>query len=150
MSEKVTVTDIKMPFWSMVIFMVKWAIASIPALILLFFLGSFLVAILARIPEPPAFKKPKAAPTEAKPVPVPIPRSPAHISPQIQFPREMIVLKQDADCLVEPAFEQVRYTYFDKGATVNVISQDGEWYEVQKWNYTCWVHQKDLQPLPGD
>ena len=28
-------TDIHMPFWSMVIFMVKWALASIPAIIIL-------------------------------------------------------------------------------------------------------------------
>jgi len=35
----VVVTDIKMPFWSMVIFMVKWAIAAIPALLLLAAVG---------------------------------------------------------------------------------------------------------------
>lgn len=33
---EVIVTDIKMPFWSMVVFMVKWTIASIPALLILF------------------------------------------------------------------------------------------------------------------
>lgn len=33
--QKVIVTDIQMPFWSMVIFMIKWSIASIPALIIL-------------------------------------------------------------------------------------------------------------------
>ena len=32
---KVIVTDIQMPFGSMVVFMVKWVIASIPALIIL-------------------------------------------------------------------------------------------------------------------
>ncbi len=36
----VVVIDIKMSFWSMVVFMVKWAIASIPAMIILFVLGS--------------------------------------------------------------------------------------------------------------
>ena len=34
-SRSVIVTDIRMPFWSMVVFMVKWAIAAIPAIILL-------------------------------------------------------------------------------------------------------------------
>lgn len=34
-SNEVVVTDIKMPFWSMVWFMVKWSIASIPAFIIL-------------------------------------------------------------------------------------------------------------------
>jgi hypothetical protein len=33
--KEVVVTDIEMPFASMVVFMVKWAIASIPAMILL-------------------------------------------------------------------------------------------------------------------
>jgi hypothetical protein len=37
---EVVVTDIKMPFGSMVVFMVKWAIATIPALILLSIIGS--------------------------------------------------------------------------------------------------------------
>lgn len=32
--EEVTVTDIRMPFGSMVLCMVKWAVASIPALII--------------------------------------------------------------------------------------------------------------------
>lgn len=32
---EIVVTDIKMPFLSMVVFMIKWAIASIPALIIL-------------------------------------------------------------------------------------------------------------------
>jgi hypothetical protein len=32
---EVVVTDVRIPFWSMVVLMVKWALASIPALILL-------------------------------------------------------------------------------------------------------------------
>jgi len=32
---RVTVSDVDMPFWSMVRFMVKWAFASIPALLLI-------------------------------------------------------------------------------------------------------------------
>jgi len=34
-SKEVVVTDIRMPFWSTVWFMVKWVIASIPAFIIL-------------------------------------------------------------------------------------------------------------------
>lgn len=34
----VVVVDIKMSFWSMVVFMVKWVIAAIPAAIILFFI----------------------------------------------------------------------------------------------------------------
>lgn len=33
--QRVVVTDIHMPFWSMITFMVKWALASIPAIIIL-------------------------------------------------------------------------------------------------------------------
>ena len=38
--QEVTVTDIRMPFGSMVWFMVKWAVASIPALIIIALLGT--------------------------------------------------------------------------------------------------------------
>jgi|GWRWMinimDraft_11_1066019.scaffolds.fasta_scaffold91976_1 hypothetical protein len=37
--QTVVVTDIRMPFFSMVIFMVKWAIAAIPALCILIVFG---------------------------------------------------------------------------------------------------------------
>ena len=44
--QPVTIEDIKMPFGSMVEFMVKWAIASIPAFIILFIIGFFVAGIL--------------------------------------------------------------------------------------------------------
>jgi len=56
---KVVVTDIRMSFWSMVLFMVKWSIASIPALIILVIimaLSAFaLFGVLANlgVPFPP-------------------------------------------------------------------------------------------------
>lgn len=36
---KVVVTDIKIPFKSMVVLMVKWAVATIPAMIILILIG---------------------------------------------------------------------------------------------------------------
>ena len=39
--QRVVVTDIHMPFFSMVVFMVKWAIAAIPAFLILMVLGVF-------------------------------------------------------------------------------------------------------------
>jgi hypothetical protein len=49
---KATITDIKMPFMSMVVFMIKWTIASIPAMIILFVLfmifGGVMSGIFAR------------------------------------------------------------------------------------------------------
>jgi hypothetical protein len=43
---QVTITDIRMPFWSMVTFMVKASIASIPAFIILSIIGSVVFALL--------------------------------------------------------------------------------------------------------
>lgn len=43
---KVTVVDIKMPMSSMLLFMVKWAVASIPALSILLVLGIFLLGLV--------------------------------------------------------------------------------------------------------
>ena len=43
---QIVVTDIRMPFWSMVVFMIKWAIAAIPALIILAIIGGIATAIL--------------------------------------------------------------------------------------------------------
>ena len=44
-NNRVTVVDIQMPFWSMVVFMVKAAIASIPAIIILSILLAIVMAI---------------------------------------------------------------------------------------------------------
>ena len=46
---KVVVTDIQMPFFSMVVFMVKWALAAIPAFLILgcIFAGLFLLVGMA-------------------------------------------------------------------------------------------------------
>lgn len=42
----VRVVDIKMPFWSMVVFMVKWAAASIPALLILAAVGAMAMGFI--------------------------------------------------------------------------------------------------------
>jgi hypothetical protein len=46
---RVTVVDITMPFSSMVFFMVKWAVASIPALTILLILGVFLLSLAGSV-----------------------------------------------------------------------------------------------------
>ncbi|ADH86340.1 conserved hypothetical protein [Desulfurivibrio alkaliphilus AHT 2] len=45
-SNQVVVVDISMPFWSMVVFMVKWSVAAIPAMIIIFLLASLFFAVL--------------------------------------------------------------------------------------------------------
>jgi len=45
-TSSVVIHDIRMDFISMVVFMVKWALASIPALIILFFIGFGLLGVL--------------------------------------------------------------------------------------------------------
>lgn len=46
---EVIVVDIKMRFWSMVMFMVKWAVASIPAILILAVIWVAVVAALQGI-----------------------------------------------------------------------------------------------------
>jgi hypothetical protein len=46
---KITVVDIQMPFWSMVVFLVKVAIAAIPAVIILSILGTIFFAIMTAL-----------------------------------------------------------------------------------------------------
>ncbi|GAB4262095.1 MAG: hypothetical protein Kow0065_12730 [Methylomicrobium sp.] len=46
---EIIVTDIQMPFLSMVVFMVKWAIASIPAIIILVLIGSFVSVLFTAL-----------------------------------------------------------------------------------------------------
>lgn len=50
-SRHVVVTDVQMKFTSMVAFMVKWVLASIPALLILFLVGYFLMAAAVAIGE---------------------------------------------------------------------------------------------------
>lgn len=45
---RVEVVDVRMGFWSMVVFMVKWAIAAIPAAIILSLLGLCMMWLLAK------------------------------------------------------------------------------------------------------
>jgi hypothetical protein len=44
--QTVVVTDVRMPFWSMVVFLIKLAFASIPALLILWFIFALLMTIL--------------------------------------------------------------------------------------------------------
>lgn len=46
---EVIVTDVKIPFWSLVILMVKLAIAAIPAFIILLIIGSVVSVVMAVI-----------------------------------------------------------------------------------------------------
>ena len=45
-AQEVVVTDIKIPFFSMVVLLVKWALAAIPAMIILIIIGMVLSMVL--------------------------------------------------------------------------------------------------------
>ncbi len=45
-SQKVSVIDVNMPFGSMVVFIFKWTIASIPSMIIVFCVGAAVYALL--------------------------------------------------------------------------------------------------------
>ncbi len=47
----VTIVDIKMPFWSMVVFMVKATLAAIPAMLILAFLYAVPLGFILAISE---------------------------------------------------------------------------------------------------
>jgi hypothetical protein len=42
---EVVVVDVRIPFWSMVVLLVKWAIAAVPAILILFAIGAVVSAI---------------------------------------------------------------------------------------------------------
>ena len=44
--QEIVVTDIKIPFLSMVVLLVKWALAAIPAMIILIIIGMVLSMVL--------------------------------------------------------------------------------------------------------
>ncbi len=46
-AQKVSVTDVDMPFGSMVLFMIKWTIAAIPAAIVIIIIGTVLMTFIA-------------------------------------------------------------------------------------------------------
>ncbi|HSE00021.1 MAG TPA: hypothetical protein VLB72_04705 [Burkholderiales bacterium] len=43
--QEIVVTDVKIPFLSMIVLLVKWALAAIPAMIILFVIGAVLSMI---------------------------------------------------------------------------------------------------------
>jgi len=47
--QRVVVTDVQIPFGSMVVLLVKWALAAIPAMIILLVLGSMFGGVIAWI-----------------------------------------------------------------------------------------------------
>jgi len=48
-TNRVVITDVKIPFMSMVTLMVKWVLASIPAFLILAILGGIVTAIFGGI-----------------------------------------------------------------------------------------------------
>jgi len=46
---ELVVADVKIPFWSMVVLLVKWAVAAIPALIILLLVGALASVVAAAL-----------------------------------------------------------------------------------------------------
>ena len=44
-TQTIVVTDIKIPFWSLVVLMVKWALAAIPAVVILIAIATIVSAV---------------------------------------------------------------------------------------------------------
>jgi hypothetical protein len=45
-NQTIVVTDIKIPFWSLVVLMVKWALAAVPALVILIAIATIVSTVL--------------------------------------------------------------------------------------------------------
>jgi uncharacterized membrane protein YvbJ len=45
-NNEVIITNIKMPFWSMVVFIIKWTMASIPAIIIMALIFTVIIGLL--------------------------------------------------------------------------------------------------------
>jgi hypothetical protein len=45
-TQTTVVTDIKIPFWSLVVLMVKWALAAVPALVILIAIATIVSTVL--------------------------------------------------------------------------------------------------------
>ena len=48
-TSEVVVVDVKIPFWSMVVLLVKWATAAIPAMIILLVLATVVSMVLGGV-----------------------------------------------------------------------------------------------------
>jgi len=48
-TREVVVVDVKIPFWSMVVLLVKWAIAALPAMIILIALATAVSVVLGGV-----------------------------------------------------------------------------------------------------
>lgn len=48
-AREVVVVDVKIPFWSMVVLLVKWAIAAIPAMVILVILATVTSMVLGAV-----------------------------------------------------------------------------------------------------
>ena len=48
-AREVVVIDVKIPFWSMVVLLVKWAIAAIPAMVILVILATATSMVLGAV-----------------------------------------------------------------------------------------------------
>jgi hypothetical protein len=46
---RTNVTDVHMSFWSMIVFMTKWALASIPAIFILVWIGGAIYVVLTML-----------------------------------------------------------------------------------------------------
>jgi len=118
-TQKVEVTDIRMRFGSMVLFMVKFAIASIPALVILVALGTFFWAVILGLLSPlkrhesfsPAgVSAPRSQRSEASPAGETLPSWRVQTSTSAMDGSKMVALQLDSDSEFPGSFGMHRAT----------------------------------------
>jgi len=135
---KVTITDIQMPFQSMVIFMVKWAIAAIPAFVILVILGTLSVILtLAIIIGFMGFSIDRLKSHSSQ--------APIYQSSTANFPLKMKTWRFKTNCFNAPSSDSFSLIQFDKDETVNVVGKDGDWLLVNTEKANCYCRSKDLK-----
>lgn len=127
----VTVVDVKMPFWSMVVFMVKWAFAAIPAMIIIFLVLALGLAIIG-----PLYKGFTSSPASFQ-----------GAQPSNYDRSKMKVTSQSAWCLSNPSDPNSLVELLPYGQVVSVLSREGNWYVIKVGSREVWINESHLRSL---
>jgi len=132
LKQEVIVTDIKMNFGSMVIFMVKWAIAAIPAILILIGLvtaaGIVIKMLIIDIPQTVGLSSSTTAPFT--------------FTPYLAK-----VVTPIGTIRVSPANSSRVIVMINAGSSVMVTDSDPPWLQIKVGGKTGWIHDSEVKKL---
>jgi len=145
--QEVVVTDVRMRFGSMVVFMVKWAIASIPAIMIIVFiivgLTCFLRVFVIGIFEPSKMPFSKQSITPPK-----VQTESSNISSTDSSNQSNSLIKDETEYLSKIVVRKVEVgsTEFDKPGVFGEIKNTGE-KTLKEVEITIFCLDKDSKPI---